>query len=125
MAEGRPADVNDAYRAFRATFTGVCPFCDDGGNVVEDVLGSMVVIRNRFPYAVWDSAHVEDHLMIVPSRHVLSLDEYTDAEGLDFFALVRRYEAAGYSIFSRSPQSVGRSVEHVHTHLMKTGDFAR
>lgn len=122
---GRYAETNDAYRAFRATFpAGVCAFCDaDNGNEVVAVLGTMNVIRNLFPYAVWDSAVVEDHLMIVPARHVLSLDEYTDGEGLDFLALVRRYEAAGYAIYSRAPQSLSRSVGHVHTHLIKTGRF--
>lgn len=122
---GRDADVYDAYiEHMRRTDPSQCPFCaahDTGSDEIEDRNDTMLVLRNRFPYAVWDSAHVEDHLMVVPARHLLSLDEFNNPEALDFFTLIRRYEAAGYSVYSRSPANKGRSVGHVHTHLLKTG----
>lgn len=119
---GRAAEVDAAYRDYRAAYTGTCPFCDDQ-TVAVARHRSMLVVRNRFPYVVWDAARVEDHLMIVPVRHTLSLDEFTDAEAAGFFAVARRYEAAGYSLYSRAPANRSRSVGHVHTHLIATGDF--
>lgn len=101
-----------------------CAFChltDTNVNEITEAVGTMRVVPNKFPYEVWDGSPVVDHQMVVPARHVLSLDEYTDREALDFFAVVRRYEAMGYSVYSRSPRNTGRSIKHVHTHLILTG----
>ena len=46
--------------------------CDLQQDVVEQV-GTMMVLRNLFPYARWDAMPVQEHLMVVPGRHVLSL----------------------------------------------------
>lgn len=117
---GRARPIWDAYVQFMQSSDNSCPFCRTDTQTLVEATHSMQIIRNLFPYAVWDSRHVEDHLMVIPTRHVLSLDEYTDREAVEFFALVRRYEASGYSLYSRAPTNTSRSVGHAHTHLIKT-----
>jgi diadenosine tetraphosphate (Ap4A) HIT family hydrolase len=123
ITSGRARPVADAYVAHRRNYAGACPFCSAphavGGDVVA-VEGTMVVLRNLFPYALWDSAPVEEHLMVVPARHLLVFDEFTDQEASDYFAVLRRYEAAGYSVYTRAQSNLGRSVGHLHTHLLRT-----
>lgn len=122
---GRTAAVQRAYIASRAVASDGCPFCDAANGGERPVLwhDTMLVLANRFPYAVWDSALVEDHLMVVPARHTLSLKDFTDDEMADFVALTTQYESDGYSVYTRSQGNKGRSVGHLHTHLIKTGDF--
>lgn len=120
---GRSPEVWDAYQAHRRSHAGICPFCADPHTVGNDLIGvhgSMVVLRNLFPYAVWDDMRVADHLMVVPARHLLTFDEFSREEALDHFGVVRRYERNGYSIYTRSQANTGRSVGHLHTHLILT-----
>lgn len=119
---GRTAETTYAYQRFQVTYTGECAFCEDPLNQIVTTHGTMRVFRNVFPYALWDGLPVEEHLMVVPARHVLSLDEFTDTEMRDFFTLLRTHEAAGCSIYSRAPHNTSRTVGHVHTHLIKTGE---
>lgn len=80
---------------------------------------TMVIVRNAFPYATWDGFDVGDHRMIVPTRHVGSLDAFNEDERNDYFELLQRYEAAHYSFYSRAPSNATRTVYHLHTHLIK------
>lgn len=124
---GRAAHIWHAYKAHQSTALTGCPFCvahsPGSSESIVERNATMLVVPNAFPYAVWDSALVEDHLMITSVRHLLSLDEFDEQETADFIALVRRYEAAGYSVYTRSQGNKGRSVGHLHTHLIKTGAF--
>lgn len=125
---GRRAEVYHSYKAHLSDGPPGCPFCMSHSPASErpvDRQGSMLVVINAWPYAVWDSALVEDHRMIVPARHLLSFEEFTEQEAADFWVLCRRYEADGYSMYTRSQGNKGRSVGHLHTHLIKTGDFYR
>lgn len=115
------------YRAFLAEQAGlgiVCGFCGEEGTpahlpVVAEH-GGVLVVRNQFPYEVWESQPVLDHLMIVPSRHVLSLAELSEPEARDHQCAAREYEARGYSVYTRSQTNTGRTVTHLHTHLILT-----
>lgn len=120
---GRTVAVADAYMVHRRTYAGVCPFCATPHSLGDDLIsvdGTMIVLRNLFPYAYWDNVPVDDHLMVVPARHVLTFDEFTPQEEADHFAVVRRYETAGYSVYTRAQGNRGRSVGHLHTHLILT-----
>jgi diadenosine tetraphosphate (Ap4A) HIT family hydrolase len=98
-----------------------CPFCsirkiDD--QFVED-LNSFRVIKNRFPYSMWDGQKVLDHLMIIPKKHTDNLDDINAAEALEFLKLISKYEKLHYSFYGRTPSSETKSVSHQHTHLLK------
>lgn len=58
--------------------------------------------------------------MIIPKRHVASLDGLTSDEKLDYVTLAAKYEADGYSLYAHSPGNVTKSAIHQHMHLIKT-----
>ncbi len=83
---------------------------------------TMVVIPNRVSYDVFEGRTVTDHLMIIPKRHLESLNDFTDKEALEMFRLTAKYEQLGYNVYARGKGSVTRSVQHQHTHLIKTNN---
>ena len=118
----RTPENQAAHDAFKQTYKGECAFCDmperEPTQVVE-TNETMMVIQNIFPYNNWDGFVVADHRMIVPKRHLGSLDAFNEQERNDYFDLLREYEAAHYSFYSRAPSNTARTVYHLHTHLIK------
>lgn len=100
----------------------VCPFCEQPGN--DDVLEQTrysFVIKNQYPYDLWEGMSVTEHLMVIPSRHVRSLGDLKVRELQDIIDLMARYEARGYNVYARAVGSSQRTVPlHQHTHLIKT-----
>lgn len=102
--------------------TDACTFCQlqtepDGQVLAESE--HCLVISNLFPYSVWDTCGVSEHMMVIPKRHVASLAELDDAERLDYVNLVSKYEADGYSLYARSPGNATKTITHQHMHLMQ------
>ncbi len=105
----------------RKIVAGTCAFCAYA-DTPEDVTAhynSFFVVKNIFPYAVWDGCHVTEHLLLVPRRHVESLSELDTNEGTEYLRLVSELESQGYAIYSRPAGSAGKSIPHQHTHLIK------
>ncbi len=98
-----------------------CPFCDpkEISYRVAFETDHCIVIPNKTPYEVWEHHRVLSHLMVIPKRHVTGLYDMTDAELLDIARVYGRYEAEGYSVYARGTNSPRRSVDHLHTHLIK------
>lgn len=97
-----------------------CTFCKEVGQPkVLRENPTMFIIPNRVAYDMFEDLRVLDHLMVIPKRHVESLQNFTDEEKLDHMAIVGEYEAQGYSVYSRGVGQVNRSVKHQHTHLLK------
>jgi len=118
----RKPEIQAAYEQFKHTYSGSCPFCDVSSrnpNQIIETIGGIAVLRNDFPYHEWDNFTVDDHLMAVPVRHVGSFDEFTEDEARNFFETIKKYEANHYSLYSRAPSNLARSVAHLHTHLIK------
>lgn len=112
------------YAAYRKTAPENCVLCDpaERAATVED-LTYCVVVKARFAYDLWEFRHVTDHLMILPKRHVRSLNELTPEEKEEIFATMCRYEEQNYNIYARSAGSIKKTVPgHQHTHLVKTSD---
>lgn len=116
------------YRKTRKVYTSYpkpesCDFCDMAKtpNQIMETSRHAWIVRNRVSYDVWELRDVTDHLMVVPKRHVRSLEELNDAEKLDIMNVMARHEANDYNVYARSVHSVSRSVGHQHTHLIKTG----
>lgn len=113
-----------AYAAHLATLPPGCAFCDRT-NTAQSLIerrGSMLVIRNKFPYLTYDTLPVIEHLMVVPERHLLRLAQFEAAEVADYFEVCAAYEDAGYSLYTRAHSNTARSVAHLHTHLIRMGD---
>lgn len=102
-----------------------CPFCelDDSSDQCIKTTKSFKVLKNIFPYSIWDSQRVEDHLMVVPKKHTDSLKDFNAEEAKEFLELLSLYEERGYNIYARAPESTVKSIFHQHTHLIKTNPF--
>ena len=98
-----------------------CPFCAitaGSDQLVEDGTAHKV-IRNIFPYSLWDGQRVIDHLMVVPKKHTDSLSSLKSREKTEYVDILSKYESRGYNVYARAPQSTSKSVLHQHTHLIK------
>lgn len=97
-----------------------CPFCDPTtlDNKVADFVEAYIV-PNLTKYDIWELHDVVEHLLLVPKRHVESLQELDDDEKLALIRIMSDYEAKGYNVYARASGSVRKSVAHQHTHLIK------
>lgn len=99
----------------------VCNFCLLTPKSKQTLVSSQHfnIVKNIFGYDIWDGCRVIDHLMIVPKRHIHSLSELTKNEKMQYVTLLCEYERDGYSVYSRSPDNITKSIAHQHTHLIK------
>lgn len=118
----RLPEVQAAYEAYLAESDGSCSFCSlvehKTDQVIEDT-GHFLFVKNRFPYITWDGKQVLEHCMIVPSRHIVMLDELNEHEVHEFVKLITKYEKGGFSVYLRATSDPTRSVSHQHTHLIR------
>lgn len=77
------------------------------------------IVRNRFPYAIWDYQRVVDHVMLVPLKHTDNLAALSKEARLEFVDLISKYESTGYHVYARATHSDTKSIAHQHTHLIK------
>ncbi len=99
----------------------VCTFCeDDMDDRKVEVTKYAYVVPNRIFYDLWELRAVSDHLLIIPKRHVRSMNDLTTRERKDIMDLICKYEAKNYNVYARAINSKQRSVNHQHTHLIKT-----
>jgi len=98
----------------------LCVFCKPEGEKLLQKEKYFKVIRNLFAYSIWDGQHVDDHLLIVPIKHIDSVAHFTDKMIVEYHKLLSQYEQKGYNTYARAPQSKIKSIPHQHTHLIKT-----
>jgi len=120
---GRTDDSNKEYELYLQKKSG-CSFCTIGNsdhieNEIIEQNDYFWVVKNAFPYAIFDGFEVIDHLLIVPKKHVEAIFELTIEERQNLIELISKYEIKGYSFFSRSPKNQAKSIWHQHTHLIK------
>lgn len=119
----RKASTVKAYKEHRASLPKdlVCEFCtfDESYEYFVKDYGAFRVIKNRFPYYMWDNWLVDDHLMLIPKRHIHDLKEFNEQERADLMKAMIEYDEAGYCIWIRDQTAGGRSVAHQHTHFIK------
>lgn len=119
----RSRSAHRRYLDYLATKDPSCNFCAFSADDSQ-VLAShrhFWLVKNIFPYDIWDDNQVLDHLMIVPKRHIVGLGELTAAESKELFQIIGLYEGDGYSLYARAPQNIAKSIVHQHTHLIKLG----
>ncbi|MGH4019717.1 MAG: HIT family protein [Pseudonocardiaceae bacterium] len=107
-----------------------CLFCK-----IDDEKINRIFLQSARFYARYDNfPATAGHLEIVPKRHVVSffeltLDEISEAYelmGAAKLELSCRYNPAGYTIGINEGRAAGRSVDHLHIHLIPRyeGDVA-
>lgn len=99
----------------------VCEFClfsRDHEQFIEET-SYFWVVKNIFGYDLWEGCEVLEHLMLVPKRHVHALSEFNKPELSEYMKYISRYEDSGYSLYTRTPNSITKSVPHHHTHFIK------
>lgn len=102
--------------------TNECPFCDIAMKQPESLVKDgkyTQIIKNGFAYSVWEGCRVLDHLMIIPTKHRHVLADLTHQEKNEWIDTCATYEEKGYSLYTRSPDSITKSIGHHHTHFIK------
>lgn len=105
-----------------------CLFCDRT-NTKEHI----IIDENELFYARWDNFPVTKwHTEIIPKKHIESFFELTDTEILQLFDLIKKvknilkekYTPDAFNIWINDGEKAGRSIHHLHIHLIPryTGD---
>ena len=114
----------DYLNYLRSVTNIACVFCamatEEPRSIIEDNAYTLVV-KNRFGYTVWDGCEVLEHLMIIPKAHKDTLQSFTKKEVDEWSKVCARYEMQGYSLYTRSPDNITRSILHHHTHFIRLG----
>lgn len=124
MTAPRSRKESRKYKKYiKHTDLSVCRFCIISPNDDQYVDSTKYfnIIKNTFPYSIWDSQRVVDHLMVTPKEHTDNLGSMTADARLEYVALLEKYEKQGYNIYARAPVSIIKTIVHQHTHLIKTG----
>lgn len=119
----RPRHVDHAYYLHKQVRKGICDLCNietSASKVLADYPLFMVV-TNAFPYGTWEGGILDEHIMLVPKRHVESIALFTPEENSEFLRILAEYDQRGYSFYGRAAGSRYKSIPHQHTHLMKVG----
>ncbi len=105
------------YDDFLKTLT-VCPFCTLTDDQVILSKETALLTYSLAPYHV-------DHLLVVTKRHVEWLLDITEQETMDIdfllkesLVVLRKLGYSDISILVREGDHVGKSVKHVHYHII-------
>ncbi|WP_443055348.1 HIT family protein [Streptomyces sp. NBC_00258] len=103
-----------------------CLFC-----MREDASLNTVLRENGTCYVRLDNYPAADgHVEVVPKRHIVSFFELTPREVLDAYALLvesqaeqkSMYQPDGYTIGVNEGRAAGRTIDHLHIHLVPRHD---
>lgn len=114
-----------AYRQVKRSRRGTseCAFCDlkkpSKADEIIQTYNHFWLIKNIYPYDMWDDQNVIDHIMLTPMRHVESIGDMNSDELVEYAQIVAEYEKLGYSVYARSFKNSIKSVPHQHTHFIK------
>lgn len=98
----------------------LCPFCDMPKDFVLDDSDFFLVTLARAPYC-------EDHLLIIPKRHVVLLNDLSQEEIQDMLYLITKWNLilhkkhSDVNLLLRDGfiwWKIGKSVDHMHFHLI-------
>ena len=101
---------------------GACIFC----RIARGEVPAQMVAHNKEMAAFRDlSPQAPVHILIVPTRHIKSLDDATDFDlvgrMLALAAAIARQEKiskTGYRLVVNTGKDGGQSVDHLHIHLL-------
>ena len=87
-------------------------------DLVVEKFEHFVLVENLFPYQIWDGFEVEKHLLLIPKRFTETISDFSQTERKEYFEILSKYEAQGFSIYARAAQNARKTVKHQHTHLI-------
>jgi diadenosine tetraphosphate (Ap4A) HIT family hydrolase len=99
-----------------------CLFCQ-----YSDPQKNTIISETDLAYSRWDNYPASNgHAEIIPKRHIESYFDLTEAELLSIYSLAKatklvideRYNPDGYNIGINDGEAAGRSVHHLHIHLI-------
>lgn len=99
-----------------------CLFCDRNNRDEHTIL-----LENEFCYAKQDKFPVSSgHLLIIPKPHIVSFFELSDEQLVSLYSLLKeaklliqtKYYPDGYNIGVNEGEVAGRTVHHLHIHLI-------
>lgn len=98
----------------------LCPFCW--------MTKEFIVEQSKYFYVIWARApYTEDHLLIIPNRHVVLFNSLSREEVQDLMSLVARWDSFLHKKYSDVALLLrdgftwwkwGKSVDHMHFHLI-------
>lgn len=100
-----------------------CIFCE----IIEKKIQSYAIYEDSFTYVFLDVAQdVEGHLLVVPKKHVLTIDECDYKTLSHLMATIKKVskhclktkEYSGFNLLNANHPSAGQSVSHLHFHLI-------
>lgn len=98
-----------------------CPFCD------PENLSKLQLTKSRHSIMIFNLNPVTDnHFLIIPKKHVISLTELSDTEWFDLAFLLKTarekldsfIEYTGVNSFFNEGQYAGQTIDHFHLHLV-------
>lgn len=106
-----------------------CIFCD------KDNKRFTLITENDFCYAIWDSNPVsQGHALVIPKSHTVSFFDLHSKDVESLFSLMgivkniisQEYNPEGFTIGVNDGVSTGRTVHHLHIHIIPryVGDVA-
>lgn len=99
-----------------------CLFCD-----IDNKDEHAILIENNFCYARFDNFPVSlGHIEIVPKKHVISFFDLNNDELNQMYSLLKqvkeiiqeKHNPDGYNIGINEGEEAGRSINHLHIHLI-------
>jgi ATP adenylyltransferase len=125
-AAWRESYVSSAFEGSFDKVPAECVFCVLGRSEVDESSGVLrkseycFVVLNAYPYG-------SGHLLVVPYRHVGSMEELSDEEYLDFSLTLRDTVAALKATYEPDGMNVGMNIgsaagagipKHLHAHAL-------
>jgi histidine triad (HIT) family protein len=114
------------YRTFLKNSDDRCPFCE------REALDPTVIVRAnaRAMLTVAKAPYVPDQLLVIPKRHVENVADLQVLDIVDCLRLIRwagnrltKNGHPGYTILLRDGDGVGKSIAHLHIHLIPNLDI--
>ncbi len=109
------------YDKILAEVDGRCVFCDLKDKYIIDEKDGVVLTVALYPYA-------DGHLLIIPKRHIETIDDLTDKERRAVFELKKKgmrllseklgIENVWFLVREGDGVKAGKTVRHVHFHLL-------
>ena len=125
-AAWRGAYIAEATERERRGGDGTCVFCELAQQ--EPSIESGVVHRTELSFVCLNAyPYGSGHLLVLPLRHLGGLDELSDAEATNFFALLRESAAALQRAYEPDGMNVGLNLgraggaglpDHLHAHVL-------
>lgn len=98
-----------------------CYFCDIQGNI------DGLILENDAFFSAYDKAPVnKGHALVISKQHVLSFFHFTSEQITQLYDFIkatkteidRQHRPDGYNIGVNDGKAAGRSIDHVHIHLI-------